>query len=165
MIINCINCTKKFEVDSSLIPENGRTIQCGSCNHVWFYKPEIKYSYSQNISKTYDIDKDILDNNEKIDKKIISENQEQVSGNISIPKNDINKKITKKKLNTKKNLIFLNKFLSYFLVSIISFVSLIILLDTLKSPLSEIFPSLEILLYNLFETIKDIYLFLENLII
>ena len=24
MIINCINCKKKFEVNSSLIPENGR---------------------------------------------------------------------------------------------------------------------------------------------
>ena len=41
MIIECINCHKKFEVESSLIPESGRKIQCGSCNHIWFYK-EIK---------------------------------------------------------------------------------------------------------------------------
>ncbi len=39
MIIQCINCDKKFEVNSELIPNNGRTIQCGSCNHVWFYNP------------------------------------------------------------------------------------------------------------------------------
>ena len=38
MIIECINCNKVFEVNSELIPENGRTIQCGSCNHIWFYK-------------------------------------------------------------------------------------------------------------------------------
>ena len=37
MIIECINCSKKFEVNSDLIPEEGRTIQCGACNHVWFY--------------------------------------------------------------------------------------------------------------------------------
>ena len=37
MIIECINCSKKFEVNSDFIPEEGRTIQCGACNHVWFY--------------------------------------------------------------------------------------------------------------------------------
>ena len=39
MIIQCINCGKKFDVNSDLIPNYGRTIQCGSCNHVWFYNP------------------------------------------------------------------------------------------------------------------------------
>ena len=47
MIIDCIKCTKKFEVNASLIPDNGRTIQCGSCNHVWFYKPEIEKSKNE----------------------------------------------------------------------------------------------------------------------
>ena len=37
MIIECINCAKKFDVNSELIPSIGRTIQCGSCNHVWFF--------------------------------------------------------------------------------------------------------------------------------
>ena len=37
MIIECIKCSKKFEVNSELIPSEGRTIQCGSCNHVWFF--------------------------------------------------------------------------------------------------------------------------------
>ena len=37
MIIECINCNKKFDVNSELIPSTGRTIQCGSCNHVWFF--------------------------------------------------------------------------------------------------------------------------------
>ena len=40
MIINCINCDKKFNVNSELIPNSGRTIQCGSCNHVWFFKKD-----------------------------------------------------------------------------------------------------------------------------
>ena len=38
MIIECIKCSKKFEVNSDLIPSDGRTIQCGSCGHVWFFK-------------------------------------------------------------------------------------------------------------------------------
>ena len=37
MIIECVNCFKKFDVNSDLIPSNGRTIQCGSCNHIWFF--------------------------------------------------------------------------------------------------------------------------------
>ena len=41
MIITCPNCNKKFEIDSSLIPENGRLLQCGSCNHKWHYVKEI----------------------------------------------------------------------------------------------------------------------------
>ena len=39
MIIECINCSKKFTVSSDMIPSTGRTIQCGSCNHVWFFDP------------------------------------------------------------------------------------------------------------------------------
>ena len=40
MIIECINCHKKFVVNSDLIPTAGRNIQCGSCNHLWFFKPD-----------------------------------------------------------------------------------------------------------------------------
>ena len=48
MIIECINCSKKFDVNSDLIPDNGRTIQCGSCNHIWFYKKD----YESKIDST-----------------------------------------------------------------------------------------------------------------
>ena len=41
MIIECINCNKKFEVNSDLIPIEGRTIQCGLCNHIWFFKKRV----------------------------------------------------------------------------------------------------------------------------
>ena len=40
MIITCPNCNKQFKIDNSLIPDDGRDLQCGSCNHVWFYKTE-----------------------------------------------------------------------------------------------------------------------------
>ena len=40
MIIECINCNKKFNVDADLIPKQGRQIQCGSCKHTWHFKIE-----------------------------------------------------------------------------------------------------------------------------
>jgi hypothetical protein len=53
--------------------------------------------------------------------------------------------------------------LSYILVSIISFIGVVIIVDTFKTPLYEIFPQLEILLFSLFETLKDIGLFIKDL--
>ena len=50
------------------------------------------------------------------------------------------------------------------IVFIISFVAIIILIDTFKTPLGNIFPETEILLYNFYETITDITLFVRNLI-
>jgi len=41
MIITCTNCNKKFEVDSNLIPNEGRQLQCSSCNYEWFFKKKI----------------------------------------------------------------------------------------------------------------------------
>jgi hypothetical protein len=57
-----------------------------------------------------------------------------------------------------------SKFLSFILVLIISFVGLIIILDTFKTPLYKVFPKLEILLFSLFEILKDIKLFIKDLI-
>ena len=41
MIISCNNCNKKFDIDSNVIPKNGRLLQCSSCNYKWFFKKEI----------------------------------------------------------------------------------------------------------------------------
>ena len=53
-----------------------------------------------------------------------------------------------------KSTFTFGKFLSYLIVLIISFIALIIILDTFKVTLSIFFPNLELILYNLFETIK-----------
>ena len=42
MIIECVNCNKKFNVNSNLIPDEGREIKCGSCNHVWYFNKDDK---------------------------------------------------------------------------------------------------------------------------
>ena len=41
MIITCPCGDKKFNVDASLIPQEGRTLQCGFCDRKWFFKSEI----------------------------------------------------------------------------------------------------------------------------
>ena len=42
MIINCECGEKKFNVDSSLIPKEGRLLKCGSCSKIWHYTPIIE---------------------------------------------------------------------------------------------------------------------------
>ena len=57
----------------------------------------------------------------------------------------------------------IGKFLNYTIVSLITFVAIIIILDTFKTPLSSFFPNLELILYNLFETLRDLILFVKDL--
>ena len=163
MIIDCISCSKKFEVNSSLIPENGRTIQCGSCNHVWFYKPQIDTQNDEAISDVNenqnDSEVDISLSNKELDQNQTNQDKEIFNTNV----NSISDTIEDK--NKTRKIFGISKFLSYLLVSIISFIALIIVLDTFKSPLSNTIPGLEIFLYNFFETLKDLYLFVKNLFI
>ena len=164
MIIDCIKCTKKFEVNASLIPDNGRTIQCGSCNHIWFYKPKIEQS--KNEIKP-EITKPIPNNNDLENKKDnnVNEKLSKTEETINLENVDDTEPSSNELINENKKTSFnISKFLSYFLVFLITFIALIIVLDTFKSPLSSIIPGLEIFLYNFFETLKDLYLFIKNLL-
>ena len=155
MIITCPNCNKQFQIDNSLISDDGRDLQCGSCNHVWFYKIEEKKNEAlklneEIISKDVEIESELKD--EKINTEIINEKNVKISKIQKKPTTSI----------TKENMG--SKFFSYLIVFIISFVALIILIDTLKTPLISIFPGIEIILFNLFETLQDIKLFIIDLI-
>ena len=55
------------------------------------------------------------------------------------------------------------KILNIFVVAIISFVAFIIIVDTFKYPIGKIVPNVEFILYNLYESIKDISLFIKDL--
>ena len=153
MIITCPSCKKSFQIDSSLIPIEGRNLKCGSCGHVWFFKNE---------EKNLELKTEIVPN-------IKIESDKKVQKKIDIDKKDIPDEIIN---NTDKALIkydegtkitFTN-LLGYMVVSILSFIALIILLDTFQIQLSSIFPNLELLLYNLYETMKDMLLFVRDLI-
>ena len=153
MIIECIKCQKKFMVNSELIPSNGRTIQCGSCGHIWFFNnqktlrdektPDINLS-QESLETTDNELKPEVNKIEKIDKII----------------NKKNKALIEYK---KTNFTFI-KFLNYTIVFVISFGALVLILDTFKVPLTDFFPDLELFLFNLYEVFKDIFLFLKDLI-
>ena len=64
MIISCNNCNKKFDIDSNLIPEKGRLLQCASCNYKWFFKKEVLEKKISPINEDTSIDNvNIFDQN------------------------------------------------------------------------------------------------------
>ncbi|MDA9647812.1 zinc-ribbon domain-containing protein [Candidatus Pelagibacter sp.] len=165
MIITCPNCNKQFKIDNYLIPDEGRDLQCGSCNHVWFYKIEVKNNDVFKLNEEI-ISKDIETKEEKKEEKI--EEKKQSLKKIKTVINDEKKEKISEKQKNKTSIKNTenkgNKFFSYLIVFIISFVALIILLDTLKNPFINVFPQFEIILFNLFETLQDIKLFIIDLI-
>ena len=180
MIIKCNNCNKNFNIDSSLIPEKGRLLQCSACDHKWFFKKEIK-ERSVPIVKI----KDIANEAEPLKEEVGSletetpETPETIElldrvtddvpaiENISIQNNNETEEISsedkvpyvKKPANKK-----IYNLLALTIVFIISFIAIIIVLDTFQKPISTFVPNIEFILYNLYETINDIVLFFSDLI-
>ena len=158
MFIECVNCKTKFDIDQNLIPEKGRLLQCNKCNHKWFFTnnsaiKKIQIPISEKLTffeNKKSQESDSLDSN----------NTSEIQTKISTPTERIVQKIKINKVKIRKT----NNFLSLTIVFIISFIALIILTDTFKNPLGKIVPNLEFTLYNLYESIKDIILFVRDLI-
>ena len=155
MIVTC-PCpnSKKFEVDDSLIPKKGRLVQCGFCGHKWHFN--IKQSIKEINKKDSKISRESKNDKYELENKI-NENFTDIHDDkiVNSKQNDYNEN---------KNLLNFSKFLKFLIVIIISFIGLIIILDTFKSPLKVVFPQVEFILQNLYETLKDIFLFLKDLI-
>ena len=162
MIIDCPCKKKKFNIDINLIPAEGRNLQCGSCDRIWFYKKEDPILESQQINEDIAIkesEESANPNNDNYNdqeiKQPIKENKKTKSELSAVKETEDKPELVKQ---TKSS-----KFFSYLIVLIISLGALIILLDTLKTPLINIFPGLELILFNLYETLKDIKLFIIDL--
>ena len=161
MIITCPNCNKQFMIDNSLIPDEGRDLQCGSCNNIWFHKIDIQNNELLKLDeeiKSKEIKISPKNKNEIVEEKVQPSKEFKNELKEIISQKQKDKTISKNKGNKG------NKFFSYLIVFILSFIALIILLDTLKTPLINVFPGLEIILFNLFETLQDIKLFIIDLI-
>ena len=174
MIITCKNCTKKFKVDSTVIPEKGRLLQCNSCNHKWFFKKEILIKPTEEIIIKKPTLEDMTQLTEELKLKEIASAKnidfldikinddpvlEEVLINKYVDENEdinLNENIPKNKKNY--------NILGIITVFIISFIALIIVLDTFKGPIGKIVPNIEFLLYNLYQTINDVELFLRDLV-
>ena len=156
MIITCPCGEKKFNVDTNLIPDKGRLLKCGACNETWFFnkKEQVALDIYEDISSNKNFE-------QKKEHTYSSKVNEEKNVKVSdIPKNKGSELV---KYKTKSSFT-ISKFPNYIIVLIVSLIGLIILLDTFKSPLSIIFPDLELLLYNIFETLKDLLLFTKDLL-
>ena len=167
MIIECPNCNKKFNLDRKLIPENGRTLKCGNCDHVWHYKiTPNKKTDDQKISKDKKIELDIntSKNDNEIEEKINYENIPDVNKEVisEIKVDDSKTEKNDEKVDYEKG-IKLKMIFIYFVILIISSLGLIFLLDTFKYNLSNVFPEIIPLFDSLYETLLDLKLFFKDL--
>ena len=162
MIISCPSCAKKFEVDANLIPENGRLLKCGTCSHTWFFNNnEVKDNVDFKINPLQTSISE--ENNNKTSKKKTKNIKKSYSDLSNERSNLQSKKGSELIKYEKKSTFSFGKILSFLIVIIITFIAIIIILDTFKNPLSILFPNIEILLYNLFETLRDLILFAKDL--
>ena len=163
MIIECPACSKKFNIDEKLIPDEGRLLKCGNCDHTWFYKKE------ENLKlETESI---------KINK--IHENKSEINIEpVDVPIKEtkkIRKKIRKKsstKESTSKELVSIDKssvskennIIKKIFLIIISIISFILLIDTFKNQISLIFPGIVQMSDSLYLVINDLKLFIKDLV-
>ena len=158
MIITCPCGEKKFEVAENLIPEKGRLLKCGSCNETWFFNK------NSNEKKT-DLFSEIDTPSQSLKRKKFDKPKKKFTSTIKNNPNQLSddKNFEIVKYQSKVRFSF-SKLLSYILTLIISLIALIIILDTFKSQLYVYFPNLEFFLFSFYETLKDIGLFLKDLI-
>ena len=154
MIITCPQDGKRFEVDDNLIPKKGRLVQCGFCGHKW------QFNIEQNLIK--------INKNEAIFSSELNSNNNEIENDINntVIENHNDKIVSSEQDDyiERKKISNSSKYLKFLIVIIISFIGLIIILDTFKSPLKVVFPQVENMLQNLYETLKDIFLFLIDLV-
>ncbi len=163
MIIVCPSCAKKFNIDEKLIPDEGRLLKCGNCDHTWFYKKEDNLKLE---TETININ-EINENKSEI-------NIEPVDVPIKETKK-IRKKISKKsstKESTSKELVSIDKssvsrennIIKKIFLTIISIIAFILLIDTFKNQLSVIFPGIVQMSDSLYQVINDLKLFIKDLV-
>ena len=147
MIMECPKCKKKFDLDSSLIPDEGRLLQCSSCQNKWFYK--------KSIIQTTEFTTQINESAQ------VNENTELPKETETIIKEAENNKIKEIIKNTPKVKV---SFFNIFLLFIISSIALIILLDTFKVSINSYFPGFIFFLENFYLSLNDLLLIIKDLI-
>ena len=163
MIIECQTCSKKFNIDEKLIPDEGRLLKCGNCDHTWFYKKKENLELETENIKINEIE---------VNKSEI--NIEPINTPIKQTKK-IRKKISKKtstKESTSKELVSIdkssvskeNKIIKKIFLIIISIIAFILLIDTFKNQISVIFPGVVQMSDSLYLVINDLKLFIKDLV-
>ena len=163
MIIECPACSKKFNIDEKLIPDEGRLLKCGNCDHTWFFKKEGNIKLETETIKINEIE----DNKSEINIEPVDVPIKEIQ--------KIRKKISKKsstKESTSKELVSIDKssvsrennIIKKIFLIIISIIAFIMIIDTFKNQISIIFPGLVQMLDSLYLVINDLKLFIKDLV-
>ena len=165
MIISCPNCNKKFKIDQNLIPIGGRLLQCSNCKHKWHFKIEKKDEIDDGSLRP---EKEILENKSEDININLTENDSLIEENF---KKELKKKekVVKKTKKIKKEINQNSKYkpigiLNMTIILIISFVAIVIVLDTFRIELSKYMPFLNPMLDSFYAIIADINSFIKDLI-
>ena len=165
MIINCECGKKKFNIDSSLIPEEGRLLKCGSCSKIWHYTPvlETKNDEDLDVKINESVVKNELQSDEAINDKNLKDISEEVLSEENTDHDENEENIIKDENKNEEKQGKIKMVLVYFVVVIISLLGLIFLLDTFKSYLISEFPTITPLFDSFYETFLDFKLFIKDL--
>ena len=165
MILSCNSCGKKFVVPDGAITASGRMVQCGSCGNKWKQFPENKVKTSSTISSKGPIKQKVKKEKKPTPKKtreISLYSPEYLAKKHGIKINETKtKKITKQ---PKKNNIPFG-FYNYLILFIFLFVVISRVLYFAQDFIIDKFPATEYYLNYFFESMRNIFEILRNLLI
>ena len=163
MIIECPACSKKFNINEKLIPDEGRLLKCGNCEHTWFYKKDEKIKLEAETTKKSQIEENKSEFNiEPVEEPIkqTKKIRKKVSKKFSIKESTSKELVSIHKSSVSRENIIIKKI---FLI-IISIIAFILLIDTFKNQISIIFPGILKMSDSLYLVINDLKLFIKDLV-
>ena len=163
MIIECPACSKKFNIDDKLIPDEGRLLKCGNCDHTWFYKKEENLKLETETVKINEITENKSEINiEPVDVSI--KQKKRIRKKIS-KKSSTNQSISKELVSIDKSSISReNNIVKKIFLIIISIIAFILFIDTFKNQISLVFPGILKMSDSLYLVINDLKLFIKDLV-
>ena len=148
MIIQCQNCSRKFQVNAEDIPKEGRMVQCSNCSQKWFHTPiKVKAPVKRKKKRVKKKIEEVEINNIQ---KIIDPSSEDSVAEIYKPKRGLS-------------------FFGYIFLLIIIILSAIGVLKTFEDDLINYFPKIEYIfellneqLQYVSETIDIMYIIIKD---
>ncbi len=163
MIIECPACSKKFNIDEKLIPDEGRLLKCGNCDHTWFFKKNENIKLEAETTKINEINQNKSEiNTEPVEEPI----KQKKKIRKKIPKKSSTKESTSKELVSieKSSVSRENNIIKKIFLIIISIIAFILFIDTFKNQISVIFPGILKMSDSLYLVINDLKLFIKDLV-
>ena len=163
MIIECPACSKKFNINEKLIPDEGRLLKCGNCDHTWFFKKKENIKLESETTNLNEINENKSDINiEPVEEPI----KQKKKIRKKIPKKSSTKESTSKELVSieKSSVSRENNIIKKIFLIIVSIIAFILLIDTFKNQISVIFPGILQMSDSLYLVINDLKLFIKDLV-